>query len=63
MQMILDQGQEMTYTLNTHIPLLTCRTQAATASEKSTILFFSYRKALVTKFDHAVKSVKVNPES
>ena len=33
------------------------------SSEKSTVFTFSYRKALVTKFDLAVKQVKVNPGS
>ena len=32
-------------------------------SEKSTIFTFSYGKAQVTKFDLAVKLVKVNPRS
>ena len=32
---------------------------AAIVSEKSTVLTFSYRKAKVTKFDLAVKKVKV----
>ena len=32
-------------------------------SKKSTVFTFSYRKAQVTKFDLAVKKVKVNPGS
>ena len=43
--------------------LLTFRSLAAIVSEKSTVFTFSYRKALVTKFDLAVKSVKVTPGS
>ena len=44
--------------------LLTFMSLAAIASEKSTaITFFSYRKAYVTKFDLAVKYVKVTPGS
>ena len=35
--------------------LLTFRSLAATVSEKSAVFTFSYRKALVTKFDLAVK--------
>ena len=35
--------------------LLTFRSLAAIVSEKSTVFTFSYRKALVTKFDLAVK--------
>ena len=35
--------------------LLTFRSLAAIVSEKSTVFTFSYRKAKVTKFDHAVK--------
>ena len=35
--------------------LLMFRSQAAIVSEKSTVLSFYYRKAQVTKFDHAVK--------
>ena len=35
--------------------LLTFRSLAAIVSEKSTVFTFSYRKALVIKFDHAVK--------
>ena len=35
--------------------LLTSRSLAAIVSEKSTVFTFSYRKALVTKFDLAVK--------
>ena len=35
--------------------LLTFRSLAAIVSEKSTVFTFSYRKAFVIKFDHAVK--------
>ena len=42
---------------------LTFRSLAAIVSEKSTVFAFSYRKALVTKLDLAVKKVKVNPRS
>ena len=37
--------------------LLTFRSLAAKVSEKSNVFTFSYRKALVTKFDLAVKKV------
>ena len=58
----------MTMTYNTHIPSLTqlqvyFMSLVAIVFEKSTFFTFSYRKALVTKFDLAVKSVKVNPGS
>ena len=43
--------------------LLTFRSLAALASEKSTVNIFSYRKAQVTKIDLAVKYVKVTPGS
>ena len=43
--------------------LLTFRSVAAIIPEKSTVFTFSYRKAQVTKFDLAVKKVKVNPGS
>ena len=43
--------------------LLTFRSLAAIVSEKSTVFTFSYRKAEVIKFDHAVKKVKVTPGS
>ena len=43
--------------------LLTFRSLAAIVSEKSTVFTFSYRKASVNKFDHAVKLVKVTPGS
>ena len=36
---------------------------AAIVSEKSTVFTFPYRKAKVTKFDLAVKKVKVTPGS
>ena len=39
--------------------LLTFRSLAAIVSEISTVFTFSYRKAYVTKFDLAVKQVKV----
>ena len=43
--------------------LSTFRSQAAIVSEKSTVFTFSHRKAYVTKFDLAVKWVKVTPGS
>ena len=43
--------------------LLTFMSLAVIASEKSTAITFSYRKAYVTKFDLAVKYVKVTPGS
>ena len=43
--------------------LLTFRSLAAIVSEKSTVFTFSYRKALVSKFDLAIKPVKVTPGS
>ena len=43
--------------------LSTFRSLAAIVSEKSTFLTFSYGKAQVTKFDLAIKYVKVNPGS
>ena len=43
--------------------LLTFRSVAAIVSEKSTVFTFSYRKAKVTKFDLAIKKVKVTPGS
>ena len=43
--------------------LLTFRSLAAIVSEKSTVFTFSYRKAFVIKFDHAVKKVNVIPGS
>ena len=39
------------------------RSLAAIVLEKSTVFTFSYRKAYVTKFDLAVKKVKVTPGS
>ena len=42
---------------------LTFKSLAAIVSGKSTVFTFSYRKALVTKFDLAVNLVKVNPGS
>ena len=39
------------------------RSQASIVSEKSTVFTFSYRKAEVSKFDLAVKEVKVTPGS
>ena len=36
---------------------------AAIASEKSTVFTFSYRKALVSKFDLTIKKVKIIPGS
>ena len=55
----------MTLTLNTHIHVLsfihlpTFRSQAAIVSKESIVFTFSYRKAF-TKFDLAIKQVKVN---
>ena len=43
--------------------LPTFRSLAAITSEKSTIFTFSFGKAKVTKFDLAIKLVKVNPGS
>ena len=43
--------------------LLAFRSLTAIVSEKSTVFTFSYRKAQVTKFDLAVKQVKVTPGS
>ena len=43
--------------------LLPFRSLAAIVSEKSTVCTLFYRKALVTKFDLAVKYVKVTPGS
>ena len=43
--------------------LTTFRSLAAIVSKKSTVFTFSYRKAYVTKFDLAVKLVKVTPGS
>ena len=43
--------------------LPTFRPLAAIVSEKSTVFTFSHRKAYVTKFDLAVKKVKVTPGS
>ena len=43
--------------------LPTFRSLAAILSEKSTVFTFSYGKAYVTKFDLAVKKVKVTPGS
>ena len=39
------------------------RSLAAIVSEKSTVFTFSHRKTYVTKFDLAVKQVKVTPVS
>ena len=66
--MTLGQGQEMTLTLNTHFHLLNClylptfRSQAKIVPEKSTVFTFPIEKP-VTKFDLAVKQVKVTPGS
>ena len=43
--------------------LQTFRSRAAIVSEKSTVFTFSYRKAYVTKFDLAIKLVKVTSGS
>ena len=43
--------------------LLPLRSLAAIVSEKSTVFTFSHRKAQVTKFDLALKWVKVTPGS
>ena len=69
--MTLGQGQKLTMTLNPHKPsstqLVSCiyhlSGQSKLISEKSTVFTFTYRKAYVTKFDLAVKKVKVNPAS
>ena len=59
----------MTLTFNTLIYSISClhlptfRSQAAIVSEKSTVFTFSHRKAYVTKFDLAIKQVKVTPGS
>ena len=59
----------MTLTFNTHIPsrsqlyLPTFRSQGSIVSAKFTVFPFSYRKAQVSKFDLAVKYVKVTPGS
>ena len=45
------------------IKFICLRSLAEIASEKSTVITFSYRKALVTKFDLAVKQVKVTSGS
>ena len=52
--MTLGKGQEMTLTFSTYIFINTIifRSQAAIVFDKST---FSYRKALVAKFDIVVK--------
>ena len=42
---------------------LTFRSLAAIVSEKSTFCTFSYRKAKITRFDLAVKYIKVMPGS
>ena len=52
----------MTLTFNTHISsyiLPNFRSLAAIVSEISSVFTFSYRKTLVTKFDLAIKQVKV----
>ena len=56
----------MTLTFNTHKSsyiLPNFRSLAAIVSEISIVFTFSYRKALVSKFDLAVKKVKVTPGS
>ena len=63
------QGQEMTLTFHTFINSISClhlptfKSQAAIVSEKYDNFNFSYRDALVTKFDLAIKKVKINPGS
>ena len=55
-------GKEITLTFIISISCLhlpTFRSQAAIVSEKSTVFTFSHREALATKFDLAVKQVKV----
>ena len=60
----LDLQYSLTF-INTLRCLLlpTFRSHASIVSEKSTVFTFSYRKAYVTKFDLAVKQVKVTPGS
>ena len=56
--MALGQGQEMTLTFNTHICSFFSvgfRSQAAIVLKNQQFFNFSYRKAIVTKFDIAVK--------
>ena len=61
----------MTLTFNTHISTysircllpLAFRSLAAIVFEKSIVFTFSYRKALITKLDLAVKKVMVTPGS
>ena len=63
------QSQEMTLTFRTFISSISCldlptfRSLASIVTEKSTVFNFSYRKPKVTKFDLAVKYIKVNPGS
>ena len=45
------------------IKSISLMSQATIVSEKFTFFTFSYRKAYVTKFDLAVKKIKVNPRS
>ena len=50
------------YSIRCLLPL-PFRSLAAIVSKKSTVFTFSYRKAKITKFDLAVKYVKVTPGS
>ena len=61
----LDQGQEMTDLRYSHIFItsISLKSQAAIVSEKSTFFTFSHSKAKFTKFDIAVKQVKVTQGS
>ena len=60
----LDLQYSLTFINSLRCLLLpTFRSLAAIVSEKSTVFTFSHRKAYVTKFDLAVKQVKVTPGS
>ena len=60
----LDLQYSLTFIKSFRCLLLpTFRSLAAIVSEKSTVFPFSHRKAYVTKFDLAVKYVKVTPGS
>ena len=60
----LDLQYSRTFIYSSRCLLLpTFRSLAAIVSEKSTVFTFLYRKAYVTKFDLALKKVKVTPRS
>ena len=60
----LDLQYSLTFINSLRCLLLpTFRSLVAIVSEKSTVFTFSYRKASVSKFDLAVKKVKVTPGS